>query len=176
VIFKERIHLVVAIHEEGFGDDEMRQTMVLFFNPHFFGRDDAPVFPLRWPAATPAPCRAGHRFGLNVPRNSEDSRTSPAWASRGTISIMTQSATKPLTIEDALAALKRDPTHPVRVHVDAVDMDVELRAVATPAPEIPLGDFLAQGGGWQGESHDEILTILREGRKAGGSKEPPRGL
>ena len=86
---------------------------------------------------------------------------------------MAQPAEKP-TIEDALAALKRDPTHPVRVHVQ--DMDVELRAVDTPAPKLRLGDFLASGGGWKGETHEEILEILREGRKSGGSKEPPPEL
>lgn len=42
---------------------------------------------------------------------------------------MAAPAQKP-TIEDALAALKRDPTHPVRVHVQ--DMDVELRATLPP--------------------------------------------
>jgi len=59
-VFKERIHLVVAVHEETFHDHEIRQTMVLFFNPHFFERDNAPSFPLRWPKETEAPLRVGH--------------------------------------------------------------------------------------------------------------------
>jgi hypothetical protein len=77
-------------------------------------------------------------------------------------------------LEDALAALRRDPMHPVRVHVE--DMDVELRAVRTPEPEIPLGDYLASLGPWEGESTEQLLEILREGRRMGGSKEPPKGL
>ncbi len=76
--------------------------------------------------------------------------------------------------KDALAALRRDPMHPVRVRVE--NMDVELRAIATPAPEIPLGDYLASLGPWEGESTEELLEILREGRRTGGSKEPPKGL
>jgi hypothetical protein len=75
---------------------------------------------------------------------------------------------------DALAALRRDPMHPVRVHVE--DMDVELRAVRTQAPEIPLGDYLASLGPWEGESTEELLELLREGRRMGGAKEPPKGL
>jgi hypothetical protein len=35
-----------------------------------------------------------------------------------------------------------------------------------------LGDFMAEGGGWKGESVDEILRIHREVRKAGGTTEP----
>ena len=86
---------------------------------------------------------------------------------------MVQPAAK-FTLEDALAALKRDPMRPVRVHVE--NMDVELRAVATPEPEMPLGDFLASLGPWEGESTEELLELLREGRRLGGSKEPPKGL
>jgi hypothetical protein len=37
-----------------------------------------------------------------------------------------------------------------------------------------LGDFMAEGGGWKGESAEEILRILREGRAAGTSGEPPK--
>lgn len=90
---------------------------------------------------------------------------------------MAQPALKPVTIEDALAALKRDPTHPVCVHVDAVDMDVELRAVIRPRRTgSGLGSKMAALGPWQGESLEEITTILREGRRAGGSALPPDDL
>jgi hypothetical protein len=51
-------------------------------------------------------------------------------------------------------------------------MDVELRVVSKP--EVQLGDFMAEGGGWKGESADEILRILREARVAGTSSEPPK--
>lgn len=73
------------------------------------------------------------------------------------------------TLEEALMALKQDPSQPVRAHVD--DLDVELRVVGRH--EMPLGDFMAEGGGWKGESPEEILRILRETRATGGSSEPP---
>jgi len=74
------------------------------------------------------------------------------------------------TLEEALTALKRDPSQPVKAHVD--DLDVELRVVGKS--KTPLGDFMAEGGGWKGESPEEILRILRETRAAGGSSEPPK--
>jgi hypothetical protein len=74
------------------------------------------------------------------------------------------------TLEEALMALKHDPSQPVHAHVD--DMDVELRVVSKP--EMQLGDFMAEGGGCKGESADEILRILREARVAGTSSEPPK--
>jgi hypothetical protein len=86
---------------------------------------------------------------------------------------MAQAAAKS-PLDDALAALRRDPMHPVRVHVG--DMNVELRAVQTPAPEDLLGDYLASIGPWEGESTEELMELLREGRRMGGSKEPPKGL
>lgn len=74
------------------------------------------------------------------------------------------------TLEEALMALKHDPTHPVHAHVD--DLEVELRVVGKSKK--PLGDFMAEGGGWKGESPEEILRLLRETRAAGGSSEPPK--
>lgn len=69
------------------------------------------------------------------------------------------------TLEEALAALKNDPSQPVKAHVD--DLDVELRVVGQSRS--PLGDFMAEGGGWHGDSPEEILRILREARDMGGS-------
>ena len=69
--------------------------------------------------------------------------------------------------------LKSDPLHAVRMHVNDVDVEVHLvRGERKPR----LGDFMAEGGGWKGEPADEILRILREARKAGGTTEPPDGL
>lgn len=76
----------------------------------------------------------------------------------------------PATLEEALEKLKRDPVHPVRAQIE--DLQVELRVVGKP--EVPLGDFMAEGGGWKGESPEEILRILREARAAGTSSEPPK--
>jgi hypothetical protein len=55
------------------------------------------------------------------------------------------------------------------------DVDVEVHLVKGERKQ-RLGDFMAEGGGWKGESADEILRILREARKAGGTTEPPGGL
>ena len=74
------------------------------------------------------------------------------------------------TLEEALMAL--NPSHPVHACVD--DLDVELRVVGQAKAEIPLGDFMAEGGGWKGESPEEILRILREARAAETSSEPPK--
>jgi len=78
---------------------------------------------------------------------------------------------RPKTLEDAVDQLKRDPLHPVRLHVK--DMEIEVRAVVPPAHDMPLGDFLASLGPWEGENTEELLQLLREGRRMGGSKEPP---
>ena len=78
----------------------------------------------------------------------------------------------PTTLDEAIAELKRDPANAVRARVEG--MEVELRLVSrSPDQEIALGDWMAAAGPWQGESEDEILEILREARRAGGSAEPP---
>jgi hypothetical protein len=79
------------------------------------------------------------------------------------------------TLEEALMALKHDPSHPVRAHVD--DLDVELRAVPHRRRQGPgLGTRMAALGPWQGESTEEIIRILREGREAGGRAAPPEEM
>jgi hypothetical protein len=81
---------------------------------------------------------------------------------------------RPTTLEEAVEQLKSDPLHAVRLHVN--DVDVEVHLVKGEERKRRLGDFMAEGGGWKGESADEILRILREARKAGGTTEPPGGL
>ncbi len=82
----------------------------------------------------------------------------------------------PKALEEALAKLRRDPSQPVRAHLD--ELDVELRVVTArgeePAPG--LGDRMAAAGPWEGESTEEIIRILREGRDAGGNAETPEIL
>jgi hypothetical protein len=78
----------------------------------------------------------------------------------------------PTSLEEALAKLKRDPANAVHARIDG--MDVELRAVrASPSTDEKLGDWMASAGPWQGETEEEILEILRDSRRAGGSAEPP---
>jgi hypothetical protein len=76
------------------------------------------------------------------------------------------------SLEDAVAALKRDPRRPVHARVD--NLDVEIRVVeALPRPAVGLGDRMAAGGPWQGETEEEILELLREARRSGSSEDPP---
>jgi hypothetical protein len=81
---------------------------------------------------------------------------------------------RPTTLEEAVAELKRDPLHAVRLRFNEVDVEVHL--VKREESKRRLGDFMADGGGWKGESAEEILRFLREARDAGGNTEPPRGL
>ena len=69
----------------------------------------------------------------------------------------------PTTLEEALARLKRDPIHPVRAHVD--DLDVELRVVPSRRREGPgLGTRMAAlGGPWQGESTHALRATVKDG-------------
>jgi hypothetical protein len=79
------------------------------------------------------------------------------------------------SMEEALARLKDDPTHPIRVVVDG--MEIELRRPANTnvipgvADQAQLGDRMAEIGPWQGESTEEIVQILRDNR-AGRGKLP----
>lgn len=81
---------------------------------------------------------------------------------------------RPTNLEEAVAQLIRDPLSAVRLHVN--DVDVEVHLVKSEERKQGLGDFMAEGGGWKGESADEILRFLREAREAGGTTEPPGGL
>jgi hypothetical protein len=79
------------------------------------------------------------------------------------------------TLDEAVAELKRDPNQPVRARVG--ELDVEIRVVsAGEHAKAGLGDLTAAAGPWEGESTDELIRILREGRDAGGSAEPSENL
>jgi hypothetical protein len=88
--------------------------------------------------------------------------------------VATPGEKRAVTLADAVAQLKSDPARSVRLHVD--DVDLELHLVGREHAAKGLGYFMAEGGGWQGESADEILRILHEARKSGGVAEPPEGL
>lgn len=78
----------------------------------------------------------------------------------------------PASLEEAVAELKRDPRRTVHARVD--ELEVEIRVVEKLAhPSVGLGDRMAAAGPWQGETEEEILAILREARRSGGSEEPP---
>jgi hypothetical protein len=77
----------------------------------------------------------------------------------------------PQSVEEAVAELKRDPTHPVHAVVDG--LDVELRVVPATGAQPGLGTRLATIGPWEGIGLDELTKMLREAREAGGSAAPP---
>jgi hypothetical protein len=89
--------------------------------------------------------------------------------------VATPEKRRPTTLDEAVAELKRDPNHPVRARVG--ELDVEIRVVSGGVKaQAGLGDLMAAAGPWEGESTEELIRILREGRDAGGSAEPPENL
>lgn len=62
------------------------------------------------------------------------------------------SVAQPLPLDEALKALKRDPTQPVRARVDD-ELTVEVRAVAAEAAgKKTVGHLLREIGRWEGET------------------------
>jgi len=75
---------------------------------------------------------------------------------------------RPTTVEEAVAALKRDPTHPVRLMLDGIEVELrrspETGIIQGVNDQSNLGDRIAAIGPWQGESTEELIEILRSGR------------
>jgi len=67
---------------------------------------------------------------------------------------------QPLALDQAIEALKRDPTHSVRARVG--DLTVELRAVSdsTQAVERSAADALREIGRWEGETYEELVALF----------------
>lgn len=67
-----------------------------------------------------------------------------------------------------VAALKRDPTHPVRLMLDGIEVELrrspETGIIQGVNDQSNLGDRIAAIGPWQGESTEELIEILRSGR------------
>jgi hypothetical protein len=74
---------------------------------------------------------------------------------------------RPTTLEEAVAELKRDPAHPVRLVVDGIEIELrrppESGVIPGAVDQSNLGDRIAAIGPWQGESTDELVEILRRG-------------
>lgn len=68
-----------------------------------------------------------------------------------------------LPLDEAVQALKRDPTHPVRVKVDD-ELTVEVRAV-TGAPQKTIGELLDEIGRWEGETGAELDGLFANVRQ-----------
>ena len=77
----------------------------------------------------------------------------------------------PPSLEQAIAQLERDPSHPVQVRVNG--LDVELRVVPSNDTSLGVGSRLAAIGPWDGISLEELDRILREDRAASGSAPAP---
>jgi hypothetical protein len=76
-----------------------------------------------------------------------------------------------VTIEEAVAQLKKDPGHPVRARVG--NMTVEVRAIDEQGAAQSAADVFAGLGPWAGESTEEILHLLAEARRSGGRRAVP---
>jgi hypothetical protein len=76
---------------------------------------------------------------------------------------------RPRTLEEAVAELKRDPLLPIRMVVDGIEIELrrppEPAMVAGVADQSNLGDRIAAMGPWEGESMAEVIEILRGGRE-----------
>lgn len=76
---------------------------------------------------------------------------------------------QPLALDQAVEALKRNPTHAVCARVG--DMTVEVRAVPdSPAPERTVAEVLREVGPWEGETYEELVALFAGVRQ----RPPPR--
>lgn len=72
------------------------------------------------------------------------------------------------TLDEAVAQLKKDPTHPVQAEVDG--LTVELRAVENPKRSKSAAELFAELGPWEGETTEELFEFFRKARREGGSR------
>jgi hypothetical protein len=79
---------------------------------------------------------------------------------------------QPLPLDEAIQALKRDPTHPVRVRVDE-ELTVEVRAVEpTAVPKRSAADVFRELGRWEGETGAELDALFADVRQRSNRKVP----
>jgi hypothetical protein len=79
---------------------------------------------------------------------------------------------QPLPLDEAIQALKRDPTHPVRVRVDE-ELTVEVRAVEpTAVPRRSAADAFRALGRWEGETGVELDALFADARQRSNRQVP----
>jgi hypothetical protein len=78
---------------------------------------------------------------------------------------------QPMTLDEAVAELRRDPMHSVHASVDG--LEVELRVVSADECPAVAEDALGGAGPWLGETTEELLRVMQEFRRDDG-REPPR--
>jgi hypothetical protein len=66
-------------------------------------------------------------------------------------------------LDAAVAALRKDPTKPVRAKV--LDMTVELRAVPDNTAETSAADAFREIGAWEGEGTQDLIELLSARRR-----------
>jgi hypothetical protein len=77
----------------------------------------------------------------------------------------------PITLDDAVEQLKRNPSRPVRANVEG--LEVELRVVAARSTESRIGTRLAAIGPWEGVELADLAKLLADARAAGGTASVP---
>ncbi|MEZ4226798.1 MAG: hypothetical protein R3B13_38000 [Polyangiaceae bacterium] len=78
----------------------------------------------------------------------------------GSAGLMLPTVNERLPLDEAIQALRRDPTHPVVVKVDE-GLTVEVRAVeATGATKKTVGDLLREVGRWEGETGADLDALF----------------
>ena len=89
------------------------------------------------------------------------------------------SVAQPLALDEALKALKRDPTQPVRARVDD-ELTVEVRAVTDETAEVQslapgeksAADLFREIGPWEGERGEELDALFANIRQKSNRRVP----
>lgn len=77
----------------------------------------------------------------------------------------TQEVLLATSLEEAFALLRKDPSHPVLLRIG--DLTVEVRTVAGHQQGRSAADVFSDIGPWEGETTEELQTILGEARERG---------
>lgn len=72
---------------------------------------------------------------------------------------MLRTVNQRLPLDEAIQALRRDPTQPVRVKVDGLTVEVRALEAAAPAKGT-VGDLLRDVGRWEGESGPSLDALF----------------
>jgi hypothetical protein len=73
--------------------------------------------------------------------------------------------TRPIPLDEAINALKRDPTHAVRIRVDD-ELTIEVRAVEpSQPPKRSAADAFREVGRWEGESGEALDALFADVRQ-----------
>ena len=94
------------------------------------------------------------------------------WGETGSDACYAFWVSQPLALDEAIQALKRDPTHPVRVRVDE-ELTVEVRAVEPlAAPRRSAADAFRELGRWEGETGEELDALFANARQRSNRQVP----